>query len=66
MRARRRDLLRRHEHADAVADLQHQVGRRHEVDVVAPDMQHLDRNAVRQRQIGQRHAGQARLETKKR
>ena len=49
-------MIGRHDHANAVADLQHELRRRHEIDVIASNMQDLDRDAGRNRQIGQSHA----------
>ena len=46
----------RHQHADPIAELQHQIGRRHEVHVVAADMQQMRRKAGRQRQLRERDA----------
>ena len=46
----------RHQHADAIAELQHQVGRRHDVHVVAADMQEMRRKAGRHRQLRKRNA----------
>ena len=48
----------RHQHADAIAKLQRQIGRRHDVHVVAPDMQKMRRKAGRQRQLRKRNAHQ--------
>ena len=51
----------RHQHADAIAELQHQVGRRHDVHVVAPDVQQMRRKAGRHRQLRERNADHAGL-----
>ncbi len=46
----------RHQNADAVAKFQREVGRRNDVGVVTPDMQELNRECGRQRQLRERHA----------
>ena len=44
--------VRRHQHADAVAEFQHQIRRWHEIGVVAPDMQQMSGKSGRQRKTG--------------
>ena len=48
--------VRWHQHADAIAEFERQVGRRHEVGIVAPHVQQMDGKAGRQRKAGERHA----------
>jgi hypothetical protein len=47
--------VRRHQDTDAIAEFKHQIRRGHEVGVVAPDVQQMDRKTAWQWKTGQRH-----------
>ena len=53
--------IRRRQHADPIAKLQHQVGRRDEVGVIATNVQQMGRIAGGHRKLGKRDADRAGL-----
>src|SRR3954471_1045 len=61
MGPRRRDLAVWDQHTDPITKLEHQVGRWHKVDVVAPDVQELKAHPRRQWQFAELDPGQTRL-----
>ncbi len=54
----------RHQHADPIAKLERQVRRRHDIRVVAPNVQQMRRKTRRQRQLRKRNPDHVRLADK--
>ena len=48
--------FRRHQHADPIAEFEHQIGGRHDVGVISPHMQHMGRKAGGIGKLCERHA----------